>query len=152
MKKPPHSPSKSSKASVTKQGKKPISVKRQKILDTAMAQLKKTRAQMDPNLLGKIRSFIASNPKIMKGLGIDEVPAEESLKPMVMAVKPRPKAASPKKDSEPKAVKKQQKAVDSEGGLEKIDQAKNMEVMAKLMALKPSEVENIKAVLLKNKD
>lgn len=80
----------------------------------AMAQLKKTRAQMDPAILKKIRRIIAANPKIMRGLGVDKMPEENKE--------------------------------------EKIDQAKNMDTIAKLMALKPSEIKNIKEVLLKSKD
>ncbi len=132
MKNPSHPPSKPSK----EQGPKPITAKRQKILDSAMAQLRKTRAQMDPKILGKIRSLVESNPKIMKILGVDSVPQEE---PKVEPVKETKPAAEVQVSQE-------------NSGAEKIDQARNMEVMAKLMALKPSEIENIKAVLLKTQD
>lgn len=104
-----------------------------------MAQLKKTRAQIDPTILRKIRSIIAGNPKIMKGLGVDKMPEEEKLE--ARPVKPLVEAGH-----------KITQGVAEADGAEKIDQSKNMETMAKLMALKPSEIDNIKAVLLKTKD
>lgn len=126
MKKPSNPPS------------KPLTAKRKKVLDVAMAQLKKTRAQMDPSILKKIRSIIEGNPKIMKGLGIDKMPEDKVLVQREPVEKPA--------RAKPKVVD------DTAKGYEKIDQAKNMDVIAKLMALKPSEIENIKAVLLKSKD
>lgn len=138
MKNPSHPPPKSDA--------KPVSAKRQKILDSAMAQLRKTRAQMDPKVLGKIRSLIAGNPKIMKRLGIDSVPPEQGVG--------KPQSQMPKeKEVKPQPIRREPAQPKVEGkGAEKVDQAKNMEVVAKLMALKPSEIENIKAVLLKDKD
>ena len=141
-------------------GAKPMSAKRQKIMEIAMAQLKKTRAQMDPSVLKKIRSIIAENPKVMKGLGIDKMPEEKEAK----AVEPHPKAVSQKamnietllnkvkSDKERKAAQAPEKQViEPRKGEEKIDQSKNMDVLAKLMQLKPSEIENIKSVIFKNK-
>lgn len=128
---------------------KPVNAKREKIMELAMAQLKKTRAQMDPKVLGKIRSIIAGNPKIMKGLGISEMPVEAPKPtPPHESFKVMPPISAPKVEI-PKESIKVEKPPEK---MEKIDQAKNMEVMAKLMALKPSEIENIKAVLLKAKD
>jgi len=134
-------------------GKKPMTAKRQKIMALAMTQLKKTRAQMDPTILKKIRDIISNNPKVMKSLGIDEMPQEapeekrggQRLKPVENpsvkkggAVKVEPAEPVDKKEIPPKS--------------EKIDQGKNLETIAKLMQLKPSEIKNIKSVLLKSKD
>lgn len=158
---------------------KPLTEKRQKILALAMAQMKKTRAQMDPNILKKIRGIIASNPKIMKGLGIDKMPedkAEEKTKekverkapvqqavkkditktggnhPLIKPEKPAPKVAKSVGASQNPQVKKEGAKKATKAGEEvKIDKAHNMEVLSKLMALKPSEIENIKSVLLGEK-
>ena len=152
---------------------KPLTAKRKKILDLAMAQLKKTRAQMDPNVLSKIRHIIAANPKVMKGLGLDKMPDEpEPIAPQQQTFnKPQPSTDKPvdkvaeierkmqaikaqKKEGEVDAkhqiaAKTQSKSVSDDE--EKIDKGHNMEVLAKLMQLKPSEIENIKSILLKNK-
>lgn len=147
-----------------------MSEKRKKILDTAMKQLKKTREQMDPAILKKIRGIIASNPKVMKGLGIDKMPEEKKViaeqaprasvneqkaldietllkKAKSLQAKKHPEVElqmrSKPEENQPKSVKSQEV---------KIDQAQNMEVLAKLMQLKPSEIENIKSVILKNKN
>jgi len=116
---------------------KPMTAKRKKILELAMMQLKKTREQMDPSVLDKIRSVIASNPKVMKGLGLDKMPEEEGGKLNIR---------SPHKNiTKEKSVEARLK--DTE---EVVDQVHNQEVIAKLMQLKPSEVDNIKKVLLKD--
>ena len=119
---------------------KPLTAKRKQILEKAMAQLKKTRAQMDPTVLGKIRSIIANNPKVMKGLGLDKMPVEEGGN----RVSPISQKDAPNKPQEQKGT--QEKATE-----EIIDPAHNQEVIAKLMQLKPSEVENIKKVLMRDK-
>ena len=116
---------------------KPLTAKRKQILEKAMAQLKKTRAQMDPTVLGKIRSIIASNPKVMKGLGLDKMPVEEGGK---LHSRPQKEVADKRRGQQDT----QEKATE-----EIIDPAHNQEVIAKLMQLKPSEVENIKKVLMK---
>ena len=132
MKNPSHPPSKAYKG-------KPLTAKRKKILELAMAQLKKTRAQMDPNVLSKIRSIIAGNPKIMKGLGLDKMPEDKGTAKKASITQPKLKPAV--------AIEKKKISKDEE----KIDQAKNMETIAKLMTLKPTEIKNIKEILLKNK-
>ncbi len=140
MKKPPPPPT-----------NKPQTARRKQILENAMAQLKKTRAQMDPQILSKIRSIVASNPKIMKGLGITKMPAEPktNYKQEERVVKPLTKQPiEPPVAKQPVANKPKPQS----GNAEKIDQAKNMEVMAKLMELKPKEIENIKSVILKSQD
>ena len=135
-----------------------MTAKRQKILALAMMQLKKTRAQMDPTILKKIRDIISNNPKVMKSLGIDEMPQEapkekvaaQRLKPSLKPVEnAQVKKESAVKVAEPAApVDTQTTSPKSE----KIDQGKNLETIAKLMQLKPSEIKNIKSVLLKEKD
>jgi hypothetical protein len=134
---------------------KPMTAKRKKILERAMLQLKKTRAQMDPSVLGKIRSIIASNPKVMKSLGLDKMPEEGNMP----AKKKTHKEALEKalinsgvmKGGAKKTVIPAHEEPQAKSTEEKIDQVHNQEVIAKLMQLKPSEVENIKKVLLKGK-
>ena len=106
-------------------GLKPMSAKRQKILDHAFEQLRKTRAGMDPKLLNRIRRIIAGSPVLMRGLGVETV--EEP----VVAAPPKPEPIVKKPDHEI------------------VDQAKTMEVMAKLMALNPDGIEQIKSVIKK---
>jgi len=151
VKTPPHPPS-------NDKGK-PLTAKRKKILELAMAQMRKTRAQMDPSVLSKIRHIIASNPKVMKGLGLDKMPEEKvsstekklaSLKDKVLKKVPKVEKQVVAKPVKENASKK--KPQNSSQDEVKIDQAHNMEVLAKLMQLKPGEVENIKAILLKSKD
>lgn len=110
---------------------RPMTEKRQKILDQAFEQLRKARAKMDPKVLSSIRRVIAGSPEIMKKLGLNE-----NLKPA--EAKPEKKPV-PKPKNPPKA----------EEGYEKIDQSKNMEVMAKLMALSPDDKEKIKSAIKK---
>ena len=116
--------------------RRPVTAERQKILDKAFAQLRKARGEMDPKLLSKIRRIIAGSPEMMKSLGVTDnlTPAPASA--------PVAKPAS-QKNRAPKPV--EQKS----GEIEKIDQAKNMEVMAKLMALSPDNKEQIKSAIKK---
>jgi len=124
---------------------KPVSAKRQKILDDAMAQLKKTRNEMDPTIFGKIRNIIAKNPKMMKALGISELPNQE------------PKELQPKAKPKPQS---QPEAVTVEAGKanvnkvnkvdEKIDQEKNLDIIAKFMTIKPSGKEGVKSMIEKS--
>ncbi len=123
-----------------------ISVKRKKILEMAFAQLRKSRAAMDPKVLSKIRRLVASSPDIMKKLGVTE-----ALKPddsMPLSGKGTVKEA--------KAPTKPMKAVKStkapREGYESVDQEKNMEVMAKLMALNPKRRDKIKSAIKKAVD
>ena len=109
-------------------GLKPMSAKRQKILDHAFEQLRKTRAGMDPKLLNRIRRIIAGSPVLMRGLGVETV--EEP----VVAAPPKPEPIT-KKEVTPNH--------------EIVDQAKTMEVMAKFMALNPDGIEQIKSVIKK---
>lgn len=133
--------------------------KRQKILDKAFAQLRKSRAAMDPKILSKIRRLVASSPEIMKKLGIkDDLKPAVSRKTKVDADMPlsskpavtKPVATEkPVERPPPKNVEKKREAPARDRGYEKIDQAKNMEVMAKLMALKPRDKEEIKKTIMK---
>ena len=112
---------------------------------------------MDPTILKKIRDIISNNPKVMKSLGIDEMP-EEAPKEKVAAQRLKPSLKPVEKPPVQKvsAVKVEPAApVDTEATSpksEKVDQGKNLETIAKLMQLKPSEIKNIKSVLLKDKD
>ena len=127
-----------------------MTAKRQKILAKAMMQLKKTRAQMDPTILKKIRDIISNNPKVMKSLGIDEMPEEAPKEKIVeQRLKPQLKPVENAQVKKESAVKVAEPAAPKS---EKIDQGKNLETIAKLMQLKPSEIKNIKSVLLKDKD
>ncbi|MCI5060438.1 MAG: hypothetical protein MRY79_05125 [Alphaproteobacteria bacterium] len=112
----------------------PITEKRQKILDKALAQLRKSRAMMDPKIINKIRRLIAGSPALMKQLGVDEtLQAEEKVK---------------KQPEVPKAPKVQKtKKPDSEP----VDQAKMMDVMAKFMDMKPESKEQVKSVIKKTR-
>jgi hypothetical protein len=114
---------------------RPVTAQRQKILDKAFAQLRKARGEMDPKLLSKIRRMIAGSPEMMKSLGVTETLAPAPAAPL--------KAAPVVAKNSP--VKREEKV----SGTEKVDQAKNMEIMAKLMALSPDNREQIKSVIKK---
>lgn len=124
--------------------KKPVRVisqKRQEILDMAFAQLKKSRASLDPGLINKIRRMIAGNPAMMKALGLSD------------SLTPDPVVTTKKEPPLTKALENKPVPLGQEkGGYEKIDQAKNMEVMAKLMALNPQGRDKIKSAIKKATD
>lgn len=130
---------------------KPISKKRQKILDMAFAQLRKSRAAMDPQVLSKIRRIVAGSPELMKKLGLTEklTPKRDESMPLSKKVDMR------KRQEEPIVEPKIDNAVKPkirDDGYEEVDQAKNMEVMAKLMALNPEGRDLIKAAIKKASD
>lgn len=119
---------------------RPMTPKRQKILDKAFAQLRKARGEMDPKLLSKIRRMIAGSPEMMKSLGVTE-----SLEPAPVNKHPE-KISRPVEAPRVPPAQKPAKEVESH---EAVDQAKNMEVMAKLMALNPDNKERIKSAIKK---
>jgi len=128
----------------------PISAKRQKILDKAFAELGKSRAAMDPKLLSKIRRMVASSPEVMKKLGLTE-----TLKPdedMPLSNKGSNKTISKLKETQKEASAVSQKKSHSDQSYESVDQEKNMEVMAKLMALNPKGRDLIKSAIKKATD
>jgi hypothetical protein len=125
-----------------KPGARKITAKRQAILAGAFAQLRKSRAKIEPTILQKIRDIVNGSPEIMKKLGVNEKDNKKSDEDMPLSAK--------KPDAEPK--KAQPKSAQKKSSYEKIDQAKNMEVMAKLMELSPDNRDNIKAVIKKNQD
>lgn len=135
------------------QGGNQVSARRQKILDIAFAQLRKSRAAMDPSLLKKIRRIIAGSPDIMKKLGVDETLApdqdmplssKETQKPQVNKEEIAQASVSQKNpEDSPKASKEVKE------GYEAVDQEKTMEVMAKFMTLNPDGRSKIKAVIEK---
>lgn len=124
----------------------PMTAKRQKILEKAFAQLRKSRAAMDPKILSRIRRFVASSPEIMKSLGLTE-----SLKPdedLPLSSKGlEKKSQETQKKLETKVSQKSPPRI--KGNYEAVDQEKNMEVMAKLIALNPDKSEKIKSVIKK---
>lgn len=130
-----------------KEGSKPISARRQKILDKAFAQLRKSRAAMDPSLLKKIRRIIAGNPEIMKKLGVDETLAPDQDMPLSSkgAVKPLPSQTVKAEAATPTKAKSQIKQGNK--NYEEVDQAKTMEVMAKFMTLNPDGRDKIKSII-----
>lgn len=111
---------------------KPMTAKRQAILAGAFAQLRLSRKKIDPKILDKIRNIVKSSPALMKTLGFTSAdqPRDQDVD-MPLSAKGAPK---------------------TEEGAEKIDQAKNMEVMAKLMELSPDNREAIKKVIKKSQD
>jgi hypothetical protein len=118
-----------------------ISAKRQAILAMAFAQLRKSRAMIDPSILSKIRRIVSGSPDIMKKLGVTDLPKAEQDMPLSQkqpALETKAKVSRPK----PKKVAEKQ-------GNEAVDQAKNMEIIAKLMQLNPDGREGIKAVIKK---
>lgn len=124
-------------------GNKPrkMTAKRQAILAGAFAQLRLSKKKIDPQILEKIRNMVKSSPALMKTLGfksegkVDEDMPLSSKQPQTVENKPASQD------------QKEQKL-----GSEKIDQAKNMEVMAKLMELSPDNREAIKKVIKKSQD
>ena len=126
-------------------GDKPLTEKRRKILDKAFAQLRKSRAAIDPKVLSKIRRIVASSPAIMKKLGIaDDLKPDED---MPLSSKVAQKQTVEKPD---KKTSGSEETITQES--ETVDQARNMEVMAKLMALKPSGKDKIKSAIKKAVD
>lgn len=138
-----HQKTKDIKVKGDKETGRPMTEKRQKILDKAFAQLRKARAEMDPKILSSIRRMIAGSPEMMKKLGIDEKLEPKVEKPAKKEVA-KEVLKAPKKESKP--VQSKPKNVE---GYEKIDQGKNMEVMAKLMALNPDGKDKIKSAIKK---
>ena len=119
---------------------RPMSAKRQKILAEAFAQLRKARSKVDPSVLSKIRQIVKNSPDLMKKLGFsNETKVNED-----MPLSTKGRADPPVTPSKLKAPK-----AESDGLYEKIDQEKNMEIMAKLMQLNPESKEGIKAVIQK---
>lgn len=115
-----------------------ITEKRQRILDKAFEVMRKARGQMDPAVIHKIRRMIASSPEIMKKLGV-----EDDLKPK-QSPPPAPKADNFSQKKQTAASKQTQQPQRSETDKnETINQQKNMEVMAKLLALKPQGKDKI---------
>jgi len=104
---------------------KPVTKERQKILDDAMMQLQKTRKEMDPTIFTKIRAIMTKNPKVMQALGLSKMPNQ--------------KIADSDKN----------KVLENSGESEKIDQAKNLDIIAKFMTIKPSGKEDVKNLVQK---
>ena len=123
-----------------------ISPARQKILDEAMEQLKKTRGEMDPSIFKKIRNIIAKNPKVMKALGLDELP-NEGKKPTARAPK---KAPIPEKTKQASPVNPKPDVNQAQPETEIIDQEKNLDIIAKFMSIKPSGKEGVKSLIAKS--
>jgi hypothetical protein len=140
-----------------------ISKKRQKILDKALAQLRKARGQMDPALLKNIRRMIAGSPDMMKKLGVGNDLKPEQAKPAKQtpapatskkAVKPPPQPESKLQSKMSETAKNQElqkpaPVSEKKAEHEKIDQGKNMEVMAKLLELSPDSRDKIIATIKK---
>lgn len=129
----------------------PISAKRQKILSDAFTQLRKARAKIDPSVLDKIREIVAGSPALMRKLGLGA-----KMPPVVEKPQAAPDAAMPlsSKSSKPayhelQEKKSPPKQVETKGGYEETDQAKHMEIMARLMQLNPAVREDIKAAIKK---
>jgi hypothetical protein len=125
-----------------------MTAKRQKILDKAFAQLRKSREEMDPRVLSRIRRIIAGSPEMMKKLGLSE-----NLKPQTIRKEEKPSSQEVAKQpvrhqKEEKASRPLQKT-EEKSSYEKIDQARNMEVMAKLMELSPDNKDKIKSMIKK---
>ena len=116
-----------------------MTAKRQAILAGAFAQLRLSKKKIDPQILEKIRNMVKSSPALMKTLGFKG--AEKADEDMPLSAKQPQREARTKTDK-----------VEKQGGSEKIDQAKNMEVMAKLMELSPDNREAIKKVIKKSQD
>ncbi len=138
-----------------------ISKKRQKILEKAFAQLRKARGQMDPALLKNIRRMIAGSPDMMKKLGVgDDLKPEQAKSPKAPSPsKPAHTKPPTPKVQEQRQQQQQQLKVDKSAASdekaakhEKIDQAKNMEVMAKLLELNPDGRDKIIATIKKAGD
>lgn len=120
-------------------GARKITAKRQAILAGAFAQLRQSRAKVEPAILQKIRDFVSSSPEIMKKLGVSDQQSKKEDKDMPLSAKVK---SSNKESAAPHSQEKK--------AYESIDQAKNMEVMVKLMELSPDNRDNIKAVIKKN--
>ena len=131
----------------TSEGVRPISAKRQKILAKAFAQLRKSRAKVDPSILRKIRDIVSGSPALMKKLGLSGSEGSADLD-MPLSQK-QPPVMTEERVSTPVEKPKKPKA-DAKPEYEEIDQAKNMEIMAKLMALNPAAQDDIKAIIKKS--
>ncbi len=131
---------------------KKVSARRQAILAGAFAQLRKSRAKIEPAILQKIRDIVGGSPEIMQKLGVTEAPKPQKEKSgdagMPLSKGQIFETAPQKKPNN--VPKKKADAPKSKGGYEEIDQGKNMEIMAKLMELSPDNRDNIKAVIKKN--
>lgn len=140
--------------------KHPMTAKRRAILEGAFAQLRISRAKIDPGILSKIRQIIAKSPEIMSKLGVggnlksklDEDMPLSAKQPPSTQKNPRVEPKQPEVQKKQAAQKQQKNTSKVEEDYEKIDQAKTMEVMAKLMAINPDNKENIKSAIKKASD
>lgn len=107
-----------------------ISSQREKIVNDALAELRKVQGKMNPKFLKKIRDLVKNSPALIEKLGLkkSEIPQSKA-----QVAKPPVKHEKP-------------------SGYEKIDQAKNMDVVSKLLELNPDKKEMIKKLLSQKRD
>jgi len=117
-----------------------ISAKRQKIVDDALVELRKAQKKINPKFLKKIREMVKNSPALIEKLGLkkSEIPQDENKHSQQEIL------SSSLNSAQPKVIQKQDKK-----DFEKIDQAKNMDVVSKLLEMNPDKKEMIKKLLSK---
>ena len=123
-----------------------ISQKRQKILDEAFVEMRKAQSKMNPKFLKKIRDLVRNSPILVEKLGLkkSEVPSEPAKDLKVKAesvVTAQPVSREPFKNAPKKGE-----------DFEQIDQAKNMDVLSKLLEINPDKKDMIKKLLSEKKN
>lgn len=106
----------------------PITKERQKLLDHAFVELRKAQGKMNPVFLEKIRNLVRNSPVLIEKLGLK-----------------KNDIAKPEITSKNKTKDKNLSQKDSD--FEKIDQSKNMDVIAKMLEMNPDKKEIVKKLL-----
>jgi len=127
--------------------KRELTPQRAKILEKAFQELRAARGKMNPAFLAKIRDMVVNNPSMIKALGLKKTEVENMSKETVVATV---KAADKKLEQPQKETKPQQQPV-RQNQYEKIDQAKNMDVLSKLLEINPDKKDMIKKMLSEKK-
>jgi len=122
-----------------------ITAKRKLLLDNALRLMRRKRNTMEqdtPGMLDQIKSIVVKNPKVATALGFKEQGEQKKEQEKMTAPAPAPPPTPTQTQNTAKVEKK----------AETIDQAHNMEVLAKLMTLKPDGRDNIKKLLQDTQD
>ncbi len=106
-----------------------ISKERQKLLDQAFIELRKAQSKMNPVFLEKIRNLVRNSPALIDKLGLKKSEIQTQ------------KNKGEDKNPQQKAPQKPD--------YEKIDQSKNMDVIAKMLEMNPDKKDIIKELLKK---
>jgi len=121
---------------------KQVSTKREEILEKAFIELRKARSKMSPAFLSRIRQIIQNSPALINKLGLEksEVPNEtKAVKSEAAQKEAVTKAVIEAAIASQSKVAKPKEPVQQKPKMEKIDQAKQMDVLSKLLEINPDK-------------